>query len=720
MQLRKLLFGVALLAIPAFGQLAPPPGSGTFVQLSGDASSTATGGATVVNGLKGVPFCTGFTPTNGQAVTYTTGGAPNPCYAASTLTGAPGGSNLDVQVNNSGAFGGNGGFTYNITGDHSAIGPASSIDQSNPWWTFGVTAVPAVLSVAQTDTSAAALASGNSNSGVMANMTWSPTGSIPSGAFNNPPIGAGVNLNLDGGTNAGTAANVTALATGAISNGNTTAWGNIDASQLSAYSEGNANGAGLAGAVVTAEQDGTGTITNLYGVYINARPAAGHVTSAYGLEAIVNNSGSTVTNAYGVHVPAIAGATNNWGFYSAGTEGNFLGGPLTISPLNVAGIVTNTSGGLLGTEALVTPAQGGTGHGNTATLTLGTSNQNWATIGTGIVKATTTTGAISDASGSDVVTLVQGLSGCSTPSNVFTPQSGTCVAAGTGNTTSTALTTNFIPKANGANSVINSGLDDGATTASTLTYAGGGGIASAGPVASTPPSGDAGLLSLIGNTVNQTCPTNQFCIFGFSSASATAYGWQPSTTAPSGTQFVTAGTPSSGASAIGYVSSTGTGNVVLASSPTLTTAVLGSSTATTQSAGDNSTKVATTAYVDASGVHTVVDTSSPVTVSTSLAAEQHFNEDATAATAITYNLPTAAAGKQFCFSNAYNGSAANTGVLTVATSATGQFIIFTDGTLSATGGNVTSGGAARDSACVIGVDSTHWALFVQVGTWTKH
>lgn len=44
---------------------------------------------------------------------------------------------------------------------------------------------------------------------------------------------------------------------------------------------------------------------------------------------------------------------------------------------------------------------------------------------------------------------------------------------------------------------------------------------------------------------------------------------------------------------------TGSGAVVLATSPTLTTAVLGSSTATTQTPGDNSTKVATTAYVQA-------------------------------------------------------------------------------------------------------------------------
>lgn len=119
-------------------------------------------------------------------------------------------------------------------------------------------------------------------------------------------------------------------------------------------------------------------------------------------------------------------------------------------------------------------------------------------------------------------------------------------------------------------------------------------------------------------------------------------------------------------------------------------------------------------------VAVTIDTSTPVTVTATNKATFHNNQNATAATAVTYNLPTAAAGIQKCFTNSYNGSAANTGVLTIATSASGQFIIFTDGTLSATGGNVTSGGAAADAACVVGVDSTHWQLYVQRGTWTKH
>lgn len=100
------------------------------------------------------------------------------------------------------------------------------------------------------------------------------------------------------------------------------------------------------------------------------------------------------------------------------------------------------------------------------------------------------------------------------------------------------------------------------------------------------------------------------------------------------------------------------------------------------------------------------------------------NEHATPGQAVTYTLPTASKGAQWCTSNG-NPSASspgtpNTGVLTVAASAAGQFITFTDGTNSATGGNVTSGGAAADSACFIGVDTTHWQLYVQRGVWTKH
>lgn len=123
-----------------------------------------------------------------------------------------------------------------------------------------------------------------------------------------------------------------------------------------------------------------------------------------------------------------------------------------------------------------------------------------------------------------------------------------------------------------------------------------------------------------------------------------------------------------------------------------------------------------------------VDGQAPVTVTTAASATlgisyqsgYTFNESATAGQAVTYTLPVAAAGRQYCVGNGYNGTAANTGVLTVAASAAGQFIIFTDGSLSATGGNVTSGGAGADFACFVGVDTTHWYLRPGQGTWTKH
>jgi hypothetical protein len=124
----------------------------------------------------------------------------------------------------------------------------------------------------------------------------------------------------------------------------------------------------------------------------------------------------------------------------------------------------------------------------------------------------------------------------------------------------------------------------------------------------------------------------------------------------------------------------------------------------------------------------IVDGKASVTVTTGTTATlggtyksgYTFNQEGTAATAVTYTLPTAAAGLQYCVANSFNGSAADTGALTIQTSAAGQYVIYTDGTLSASGGYVLSGGAARDSACVVGVDSTHWMLYVQSGTWAKH
>lgn len=117
-------------------------------------------------------------------------------------------------------------------------------------------------------------------------------------------------------------------------------------------------------------------------------------------------------------------------------------------------------------------------------------------------------------------------------------------------------------------------------------------------------------------------------------------------------------------------------------------------------------------------VPVTVTTSTPITVGATYRSGYFDNQHATAATAITYNLPTAAAGRSYCFVNSYNGSAMDTGTITLQTSASGQYII--DGALSATGGYVISSGAASDAGCVRGVDSTHWQFYPQGGTWVLH
>ena len=64
-----------------------------FKTLSQDVTMTS-GGAVTVGGINAVPLCTGFTPTTGQALTYTTASSPNPMLygdaaAEAVCTGYP-------------------------------------------------------------------------------------------------------------------------------------------------------------------------------------------------------------------------------------------------------------------------------------------------------------------------------------------------------------------------------------------------------------------------------------------------------------------------------------------------------------------------------------------------------------------------------------------------------------------------------------------------------
>ena len=68
-------------------------GSGSGISaLSQDVVASGSGSvAATVKGINGVPLCTGFTPTNGQALQYTTALSPNPCFTAA------GASSVSIQ-----------------------------------------------------------------------------------------------------------------------------------------------------------------------------------------------------------------------------------------------------------------------------------------------------------------------------------------------------------------------------------------------------------------------------------------------------------------------------------------------------------------------------------------------------------------------------------------------------------------------------------------------
>jgi hypothetical protein len=76
---------------PTFWALLISGGAGSGITaLTGDVAASGAGSvAATVQGLKGVPFCTGYTPVNGQSVTLTTASSPNPCYTAATSGGGP-------------------------------------------------------------------------------------------------------------------------------------------------------------------------------------------------------------------------------------------------------------------------------------------------------------------------------------------------------------------------------------------------------------------------------------------------------------------------------------------------------------------------------------------------------------------------------------------------------------------------------------------------------
>jgi len=87
------LSGSGVVNGAVYGWRIPNAGGGTngaIVCLTGDVAAGSGSGCltATVEGIEGVPFCTGYTPANGDYVQYTTGGTPNPCYTAVAGTGS--------------------------------------------------------------------------------------------------------------------------------------------------------------------------------------------------------------------------------------------------------------------------------------------------------------------------------------------------------------------------------------------------------------------------------------------------------------------------------------------------------------------------------------------------------------------------------------------------------------------------------------------------------
>jgi hypothetical protein len=266
------------------------------------------------------------------------------------------------------------------------------------------------------------------------------------------------------------------------------------------------------------------------------------------------------------------------------------------------------------------------------------------------------------------------------------------------------LTTNLIPKATSATTIGNSSITDNGTSVSTPE-----GFAAASLASGTVPSSSACTPGTAGGACATagTAPTGTFSAAGAIYLLLSSSRWGQ--TLPGGSADIIVGAATSDVFTNKTFDTGGAGNS-LKIAGTAVTALSGTGGTLCTSVGSVCSPIPCT---------TTITTGATATLSTCFT----VNEEATASTAITYTLPTAASGAQYCVDNGNNGSTPTTGTLELATSGSGQFLVFTDGSLSASGGYVISPGAARDGACVYGIDSTHWMFLPHSASgaaWTKH
>jgi hypothetical protein len=386
-------------------------GGGGITALHGDVAASGPGSAAAtVEGLEGVLFCTGFAPANGQAVTLTTASSPNPCYTAvtpassGTVTASP---QYDVPY-------------YTQTGTTAQVGGAA-------------------INGIQKDSTSGAPVAAVAGTDYQAPLTNPVTG---------PGSGATVGHAAVMGNTAGTSitdagfAPAAALACTTVSS--------LAPASNGCYNLSTSSSAAMPSASaftifkINTQSGATATLT---GVTLSADAGCSSYLSGTTL-AVTGNQSIVVQSDQSSNIWATCTVTAGTGTVtSIATTGPIGGGTITttgtitctmcvVASSPGAGIahfagstqtVTSSAVSLTADVSGILPAgNGGTGVANTATLTLGSSNQNWASLGTGIVKNTTTTGAITDAVAADVYglwsgtcsssTFLRGDGACATPS----------------------------------------------------------------------------------------------------------------------------------------------------------------------------------------------------------------------------------------------------------------------------------------------------------------
>lgn len=330
----------------------------------------------------------------------------------------------------------------------------------------------------------------------------------------------------------------------------------------------------------------------------------------------------------------------------------------------------------------------------------------------GFIAVNSTTHALT--SGSNGTTLVQAVAATGTNTATTCTNQVVTVISGAAVPTCTTLTAAFLPAAVVLNNAANTGTSAMTLDLSAASITAGFKLPSA---AGAVPIAD-GFLAV--NTTNHTLVngSNGTTMVGAVAATGTgvstacgANTWVSTISGvavPSCTQPGVANLSSSTSAQLATVISdeTGTGVLAFATGPTITLA--SASTAVTQTAKDNSTKIATTAYVDAT---TPLTAGTSVTLSTP---RQYFVCTSTC----TITVPVPAAGMEYCVMNDDNvatvitlsaiGSSAryeNTARTAYGTAGTGTFI---------------SSGAVGDKVCIVGRDATHYLTPSFKGNWTAN